>query len=41
MPEMSEREKKLLMALVCMAKQYLKNTTNKGVEALDSYAMGF
>jgi hypothetical protein len=40
MPEMSEREKKLLMALVCMAKQYLNNTTNEGVEVLDSYAMG-
>jgi hypothetical protein len=40
MPEINEQEKKLLMALVCMAKQYLKNTTNEGVEVVDSFAMG-
>lgn len=37
---MDEHEKRLLKALVYMARQYLKNTTIDGREVVDSYAMG-
>ncbi len=37
---MSKREEKLLIVLVCMARQYLAFKTKEGREALDSAAMG-